>query len=123
MAPRKPPPVAPRRPPAAAPDPSADSQRAREEAFIRRENGAPADGRNHPQMVADGSAPRRARAPKGSRKLIERDGGRLVRRLQVYLAPDVAEALEAYARDNHHDLSHVVELAVRALTAAGRRRR
>jgi len=89
-------------------------QRAREEAFIRREQPS-ADGRNHPGAVP-------ARAPKGSKVLVEREGGVTRRRLQVYLDPRTADALKQYCKAHGTEMSVFVDEAIRSMLRERRRR-
>ena len=109
----KPKPIATVRPPPLDP-------RARD-AFIR---GELPDGPNHPGMVPtipnhpepsakSSPSPPTARAAKGTKKLMRRAGGRTVRRLQVYLDPETAEALEQHCDTEGREISRVVDGAIR----------
>lgn len=109
---RKPiPTLGPRQPPTLAP-------LARDEAaerFILGKSPAP-DGSNHPEMVPaipNPPNPSAPRAAKGTKKLMRRAGGRTVRRLQVYLDPETAEALEQHCDTEGREISRVVDGAIR----------
>lgn len=94
-----------RRPPPAAP-PTAEA-----DAFIRGASGA------EPSSAPPAGA---KRAPPGSRVQIERQGGRVRRRMTIYFAPDTAEALTAWCEANGgQEISRVVD----RLVAEGLRRK
>ena len=109
---RKPiPTLGPRQPPTLAP-PVRDEAAER---FILGKSPAP-DGSNHPEMVPtipNHPQPSVPRAAKGSKKLMRRAGGRTVRRLQVYLDPETAEALEQHCDTEGREISRVVDGAIR----------
>jgi hypothetical protein len=57
-------------------------------------------------------APRPARAPFGSKTLIERRGGKVRRRMTIYLPPELADRLVHWCEAQGREMSHMIAEAV-----------
>jgi hypothetical protein len=63
----------------------------------------------------------RKRAPKGTKVLVAREGGRFRRRMTVYLEPALADEFMAWCSNNGREASHAVGEAIAAFLATHRK--
>lgn len=64
------------------------------------------------QDVQKTSSKERKRAPFGSKILVERGGGKVRRRMTIYLPPEIADRLVSWCEAHGREMSHTITEAV-----------